>query len=165
MNNSGRPLRISSKSPVSYNKNENAEIIDDNEHVWPINTEMTRKLTPLGNRHNNLFMEPYNLRWANEFAKQGSINTRKRNVFNRLLQKKQPVNNNNSSPVEFKHNVQYNFPTFNSSINVNKPVRSLTRTAPKKFNALRSNNNAATRKRKYNNITNSEKSRRRRRRV
>lgn len=163
MNNNGRPLRISSKSPVSYNKNENAEIIKDNEHVWPINLNLTRKLTPLGNRHNNLYMEPYNLRWANEFAKENSRNTRKSNVFNRLLQKKQPVNTiNNSSPVELHNNVQSNYLPLNSSINVNRPVRSLTRTAPKKFNVMSNNINRLTGKRKFNAINTT---RRRRRRV
>ena len=167
MNNNGRPLRISSKSPVSYNKNENEEIIEDNEHVWPINLDLTRKLTPLGNRHNNLYMEPYNLRWANEMAKEGSTNKRKSNVFNRLLQKKQPVNNVNTyTPIEFKNNLQSNLPPLNSTINVNKPVKSLTRTAVKKFNAMSNNKNTRNRitgKRKLNAIH--TLTRRRRRRV
>jgi len=172
MNTNGRPLRISSKSPVSYNKNEDAEIINDNQHVWPINLDLTRKLTPLGNRHNNLYMEPYNLRWANEFAKENSTNTRKSNVFNRLLKKKQPVHNN-YSPVELQNNVPYIFPPFNTSIHINKPVRTLTRTAPKKFNVIANNKNKnainrVTGKRKLNSITtntNSGKSTRRRRRI
>jgi len=155
MDNSGKPLRIISKSPTYYNKNTNVEIIEDNKHVWPINTTLTRKLTSLGNNNNNRYMEPYNLRWANEFAKEGSTNTRKKDVFNRLLQKQSTKQRTREgyTPVVFN----------NSRENVRvSNKKTLKRTAPKKFNILTNTVNRLTGKRTFNKISTSTRKRRRR---